>query len=374
VFAQTIPCPGLWSEIAVTSAPTPAVVHRLDPLSDSRWDSFLKENPRASLFHSTPWLQALHRTYGYIPVGYTTSAPGEKLENAIVFCRVESWLTGRRLVSLPFSDHCEPLVDRPGQFAALIAALEKNTKEGKWRYAELRSFNAVPHQCSLHVSTTGYMFHEIDLQPSLEELFSRFHKDSIQRKIRRAEREKLDYDEGQSDKLVAEFYDLLTTTRRRHYLPPQPRAWFENLRACFKDSFKIRIARKKKRALAAMITLRYKDTLVYKYGGSDSRYNNLGSMHLLYWKAIQDAKEMGLRAFDLGRTDSAQTGLIAFKNRWGARQLPLVYSRFASSECPRHMFEWSPLQGEATVLGKLIAVLPNCAAALMGKLLYKHVG
>ena len=37
------------------------------------------------------------------------SPPDEPLENGFLFCRVESWLTGRRLVSLPFSDHCEPL-------------------------------------------------------------------------------------------------------------------------------------------------------------------------------------------------------------------------------------------------------------------------
>jgi hypothetical protein len=29
----------------------------------------------------------------------------------LVFCRVRSWLTGRRSISLPFSDHCEPLVE-----------------------------------------------------------------------------------------------------------------------------------------------------------------------------------------------------------------------------------------------------------------------
>ena len=87
-------------------------VHRFEPLNDARWDEFLGRHSRASLFHSTPWLKALNQTYDYPVVGYTTCEPGEELKNALVFCRVESWLTGRRLVSLPFSDHCEPLVDR----------------------------------------------------------------------------------------------------------------------------------------------------------------------------------------------------------------------------------------------------------------------
>src|SRR5207249_11725988 len=61
-----------------------------------------------------------------------------------------------------------------------------------------------------------------------------------------------------------------------------------------------------------------KNTLVYKYGGSDVSYNRLGGMHLLYWNSIQDAKRWGLRFFDLGRTDVQQAGLVIFKKRWGA--------------------------------------------------------
>src|SRR5690348_9279174 len=78
--------------------------YQINPLTDPRWDCFLGRNPSASVFHSTPWLDALRRTYGYRPVAYTTSCPHSELENALVFCRVDSWLTGRRLVSLPFSE------------------------------------------------------------------------------------------------------------------------------------------------------------------------------------------------------------------------------------------------------------------------------
>jgi Acetyltransferase (GNAT) domain len=123
-----------------------------------------------------------------------------------------------------------------------------------------------------------------------------------------------------------------------------------------------------------MMTFRHKDTIVYKYGGSDSRYNNLGPMHLLYWKTIQDGKSLGLRFFDLGRTDAAQSGLITFKNRWGAKQRSLTYSRFALQEYPSHLFEQAPSKVGATAARKLIAFVPNRVLSLMGQLLYKHIG
>ena len=86
-------------------------LQRIEPLQDPRWGKFLERHPRASVFHTPAWLEALRRTYGYVPVAYTTSLPGRELEDGVVLCQVDSWVTGRRLVSLPFSDHCEPLVD-----------------------------------------------------------------------------------------------------------------------------------------------------------------------------------------------------------------------------------------------------------------------
>src|SRR6476660_7250808 len=81
--------------------------YQLDPLQDPRWAEFVDKHHRASVFHTVAWLQALRSAYGYEPVVFTTAPPGVELKNGIVFCRINSWLTGKRLVYLPFSDHCE---------------------------------------------------------------------------------------------------------------------------------------------------------------------------------------------------------------------------------------------------------------------------
>src|SRR6266478_8023935 len=119
------------------------MLYRIEPLKDSRWERFLEVHPRASVFHSSAWLEALRRTYGYQSIAYTTSTPGEELQNGIVFCRVESWLTGRRLVSLPFSDHCEPLVQKPEDLQTLVDGLEQELRNSNWRYIEIRPLQLV---------------------------------------------------------------------------------------------------------------------------------------------------------------------------------------------------------------------------------------
>jgi lipid II:glycine glycyltransferase (peptidoglycan interpeptide bridge formation enzyme) len=122
-----------------------------------------------------------------------------------------------------------------------------------------------------------YCLHTLDLGPELDKLFRQLHKNSTQRKIRRAERESLTYEEGRSEALVDTFYALLLRTRRRHHFPPHPRAWFNQLAECLGNHIKIRVASKDGRPIASILTLSWKDVMVYKYGCSDERFHNLRS-------------------------------------------------------------------------------------------------
>jgi hypothetical protein len=238
------------------------VSYEIDPLHDRRWPEFLSRHPRASVFHSRGWLEALRRTYDYQPLVLTTSADDEELRNGLVVCRVRSWLTGSRTVSLPFSDHCEPLVDNREELSCLLVTLLDECKVKGWKYVEMR-----PGESDLGVfpdlaKSQSYCWHQLDLQPGLEDLYRRFHHDCVRRKIRRAAREGLIYEEGRSEALLEKFYHLMVLTRRRQLLPPPPLRWFRNLIACIGDEMKIRLASKDGQPVASILTLTYKSTMV----------------------------------------------------------------------------------------------------------------
>src|SRR5262245_20854490 len=95
----------------------------IDPLTDPRWPTLVGHHQGGSVFHTRGWLEALKRTYGFEPTALTAESPDGQFASGMVFCRVNSWLTGRRLVSLPFSDHCDPLVTDAGEQEQLIDAL-----------------------------------------------------------------------------------------------------------------------------------------------------------------------------------------------------------------------------------------------------------
>ncbi len=347
---------------------TPVIAHSFDPLSDPRWDAFVASELRSSAFHSKDWLQALNRTYQYEPVGFTTAAPGEALRNAIVFCRVSSWLTGKRLVSLPFSDHCEPLVDDNEQLQTLLQPALQELREQKIKYIDIRPLSSKYAEGSENAES--YFLHVLDLQPSLDELYKKLHGDSIRRKIQRAEREKLVLEVGASETMLAEFYHLHVITRQRQEVPPHPLRWFRNVLASLGPQAQIRIARKDGAAIASIFTVAHKQKMIYKYGCSDAHSHNLGGMQFLFWSLIRHCKENGFVALDFGRSECDNTGLVTFKDRWGTKRQLISYLRYP----PRPPASQQAPSGVRKLSKQVFARCPESLLRLAGNLLYPHVG
>ncbi len=343
-------------------------VHTLDPLTDPRWPEFVARHPQSSVFHTREWLLSLQKTYGYKPVVFTTSA--DELSNGAVFCRVRSWLTGNRLVSLPFSDHCQPLASGT-DLQTILRHLHDLRGNEHCKYIEIRPMSDEGWVDNLpgFGSCDDFSFHAIDLRPDLEDIYRGFHNTSIRQMIKKAEREQLRLESGNSQELLQRFHHLLLLTRRRHKLPPQPFEWFSNLARCFGGTLTIHLLSKDDIPAASILTLSHKDVLVYKYACSDSRFHSLGCMPLLLWKAIQLGKQSGMTLFDLGRSSEDDQGLITFKGRLGAVCSKLKYYRTPPPTRLRGSSD-SKMQWAREVLARL----PESVLIGAGNLLYRHMG
>jgi len=344
-------------------------MYQIDPLQDRRWGELLLKHPAATVFHLPEWLEALRRTYRYAPVVFTTSAPSQELTDGLAMCRVNSWLTGRRLVSLPFSDHCEPLVSGMEEFQRLLSGLKQEMARGMHRYIEFRPLSLLPGCEGGLERSEHFYFHKLDLSLPATELFGRFHKNCVKKKIIRAEREGLVYEEGHSAALLRKFYELQVITRRRHQLAPQPFAWFRNLAACMGEKLTVRLVSKDNTLIASILTLKFRQTLVCKYVCSNKLFSNLGGIQLLFWKAIQGAKREGLLELDLGRTEPGNEGLILFKDHLGATRTTGTYWRYPASSTALGRDTW-----KMGVAKQVFSHLPNAWLTTTGRLLYRHIG
>lgn len=346
--------------------------YQLDPLRDPRWAQFVEKHPKASAFHTVAWLQALRLTYGYEPVAFTTSPPTGELENGIVFCRINSWLTGRRLVSLPFSDHCEPLCDSSEDVNFLIHYLQMALEHEAWKYLQIRPIYGNLSQTGDGIGclpAATYFLHTLNLRPDLNEVFQSLDRDSVRRRIQRAERAGLVEKCGRSDDLLKEFYALFVITRGRHRVPPIPFSWFRNLIHSLDEALEIRVAYKDETPIAAIVTLKFRDVVYYKYGGSDARFNKFGATPWLLWRAIAAGKSKGANEFDMGRTEEANAGLLAFKNHWVPQPKRLVYWQFPFTPSLDSVDSW-----KFKIAQRAFSCMPDRLLTIIGELAYRHIG
>lgn len=317
-----------------------------------------------SVFASRPWLSALKEVYGYRPLLYPLGDPPRAV---LAICEVKSRLTGRRWVSVPFADHCEPGATQPEELEAVLRRfLEEPAVQGA-RYVELRPLSARWHET---LQTLGFRpsaqfwYHEIDLRPGPEGLWRNLHAGSIRRKVRRAEREGLELQAGNSPELLREYYRLHLRTRRRQGVPPQPFRWFRVLGEQFGDRLRVYLASFQGRPVSGIVTLRWGLTLIYKYGASDERWNQLGGNPFLMWRAMEEACSAGLETFDLGRCDCDNAGLAQYKQRLGAARLSLTYFRKPATAA----------QTSRPLAHEVCRRLPLPVLQLLGRLFYRHLG
>jgi hypothetical protein len=135
------------------------------------------------------------------------------------------------------------------------------------------------------------------------------------------------------------------------------------------DRAQIRVAFKHGKEIASILTLQHRDAIVYKYGCSDTAFQNLGGTAFLLWKTIVEAKAAGLTSMDFGRSDSDNTGLIDFKERWGAKPSKLTYARWCRNDIP------GPATRRSSAFAKqLLSIMPGAILQATGRILYRHAG
>jgi lipid II:glycine glycyltransferase (peptidoglycan interpeptide bridge formation enzyme) len=138
------------------------------------------------------------------------------------------------------------------------------------------------------------------------------------------------------------------------------------------DNLQIRVARKDGKPVAAMLTLRHRATIIYKYGCSDERFHHLGGMPFLFWKLIEESKSGGAETIDYGRSDLDHYGLIAFKDKFGASKRKLLYCRYNNPQVKQVNTKAKSWNSRTTK--RIFEFLPDAALSIGGRMLYRHMG
>src|SRR5687767_9498596 len=105
----------------------------LDPTKNSTWDESMAALPGYTFFHSSAWAKVLRDSYQNQPM-YLALQGKDGALGGLPIMEVNSFLTGRRGVSLPFTDECAPLPTDPRESRPLLEKAIDLGRERGWRY------------------------------------------------------------------------------------------------------------------------------------------------------------------------------------------------------------------------------------------------
>lgn len=338
----------------------------INPLDFKAWDDLVLLLPDSSFFHSSAWARVLHESYRYVPL-YFSVLEGNQLRAVLPVMEVNSFITGRRGVSLPFTDYCDPMVDDDINLRWMVEYVINYGKKAGWKYLELRGGKDFLEDA---VASATYVNHTLHINGDSRKLLSGF-RNSTQRNIRKAEKEGVTATLSNSMEAVLEFCRLNSISRKYHGLPPQPIRFFEAIHRHIisRGLGFVVLASHGGETIAGSIFFLFGNKGLYKLGAFDLEQQRLRPNNLVMWKAIEWLSENGYESLDFGRTELEHTGLLQYKAGWRPAERYITYHRF-------DMKKDSFVGGSPTsrIQRMVFSRIPIPILNLIGSLGYRHVG
>jgi len=338
----------------------------INPIDYPGWDELMLKNENSSFFHTTVWATVLSETYNYKPL-YFTIIENEKLSTLIPIMEIKSFITGKRGVSLPFTDECPQISAGEEHHKAVLEALIEFGRQAKWKYFELRKGI---HYVSNQPFFSSCITHSLDLSQGEKNIFKNF-RNSNKRNIRKAQKMGVRVEVCNSLDSVKAFYRLHCRTRRFHGLPTQPWRFFKNI---FKHVISpkkglVVLASYQNKKISGAVYFHFGNKAIYKYGASDRAHLHLRPNNLVMWKAMIWYAQNGYRNLSFGRTEPENNGLLQFKRGWGAKEDVMHYYKYdQKDDC------FIAKKANIKSSYNFFKIMPLPLLKLTGNLIYRHVG
>jgi hypothetical protein len=339
----------------------------INPLQHPNWNELLSTSNDASFFHSINWAQTIYNTYQYKPL-YLSLIENNKLQALLPLFEINSKITGKRAVSLPFTDFCDAITSPKCSLENLLNYAIEYGKKEQWDSFEFRGGRIDFENVS--PSATFY-YHQLELYKDHNKIFSTFRK-STQRNIKKANKLGLEIQINNSKNAVKEYYRLHGITKKRHGIPVQPSQFFENIyeNIIAKGFGNVALAYFEGNCIAGAIFFNYGPQAIYNFGASDFKYQHLRPNNFLMWEAIKWYADNGFSSFCYGITDTTNSGLAQFKAGMSTTEETISYYNY-------NFKTNSYVVDDATITNfrrKIFKNMPISMLKFAGKYLYKHYG
>src|SRR5437899_10775364 len=154
----------------------------VNPIQQPDWDAQLRSHPDYTFFDGAAWVKVLCATYRHKPLYFGLRGAG-RVWGLLPVLEVDSRLTGRRGVSLPFTDECLPLSFATIRYEVVLYEIIEYGKARNWNYLECRGGGDLVAGIPASITFFG---HTLDLLAAEQVLFDRF-EGSVRGALRKTE-------------------------------------------------------------------------------------------------------------------------------------------------------------------------------------------
>lgn len=302
-------------------------VNIIDPCVDQRWDEFVKDHPWGWIVHLSGWKKVLESTFPHMRGHYFALIDEETdtIKAGLPVYEVRSWLTGNRLVSIPFATLSDPLISEKEHFTTLVDEVLNYAKKINIATINIRLFQS----CDI-ISNMGeniskpYKTHQLQIQNDPEKTKKTFSR-NVRKIIKTFENSALTLRLSNNETDLLIFHHLYSKTRKRLGLPTQPYMLLKYLFQIYspQNHISLLIVEIAGKPIGGLIVFKYKNRVSSEFLASEFEYRQMNTDHFLYWNAIRIACEDGYKIYDFGRTATNNSSLADFKRRWGTTEFAL---------------------------------------------------
>jgi FemAB-related protein (PEP-CTERM system-associated) len=320
------------------------------------------------------WLELIGSLYRYRIVHLVARDAGGSMTGYLPLASINSRLTGKRLVALPFTDIC-PLAAQNEMVAndLIDQAIHLAKLEGA-RYLELRTGpNAALANRRDLLASDLYVRYLLSLDSDPARVLAGA-RPRMRGQIRKALRDGVQVRWGAERRDMQQFYQLHLQTRcGKHGMPVQPLRYFLGLWDAFAASGRVRLAlaEYQGRCISAAILLIAGDRVRPSYVATDQSYLELNPTRAAEWAAIEWACQNGYKIWDFGRTARESEGLKQYKRSWGAVETALTYYYYPQIA---GLAATSAKSWKYHVFTSCWRKVPLAVAGPLGGHLYRHLG
>ena len=331
------------------------------------WEAFLAGQARATAYHTLAWRDVVQDVFGHTP-RYLVADTAGALAGVLPAFEIRMPLLGGKLISMPYDiGSGGPLAADDTTAGALAAAALELARQRGAGWVEMRTGDPSPALEQLGFQRSEpVVISDLALDPSRDpwKAVAKDHRQSVARAAKRG----VTVREAQTVEDFNAYYRVYLRAFRDFGTPPYGPSYFPALHRILKPKGLVRVllAELEGRCVGGMLIFPLGTTWINKIAAVLPEAIPLRAFAAIYGFALDLAVKEGVRRFSFGTSSRAQSGLVDFKERWGAVSRPAVVYQAAVKTQPPSLEKY---YNEGGLAQRAWRRLPVAATPHLGHLL-----